>query len=440
MNWARRIVLGLLAVVLTGALLVLALPLGERPYLVWFALVPLLLATRERGFLLGFLAGLASAGCAAWLSADGIFYAERITGEVGMIYGSYAKYAFAFAVDFAFWGEPGTRRLPAWWFAALATLLEASLLFLIPAHLALSQYRQAFWVQTASVGGVWLVSFAIWWTDFALAESIARRRLNPFLALPLVALFLGGVWLPIGGPVRRLGAVQIGEPEEDALRRLHREATDDGATLVVWPEFAGIAFVRAGDTSALRKVGGAPFVTSFPDAFRPLPHNAAALFALGRESRHYDKRKLFGGEVNMHAPGDRAVAVDGVGLNICFDSCFPEIIRETALQGGDVVAVPTEDPESSNDFLAAMHAAYTPFRAAESGVVLVRSDATRSSMVVDPRGRIVAEQLAGDGVVVADTPVGPRWTPFRALGNWFLWLCGALVFAGWLRERRSRAP
>ena len=170
----RKALLALASVPATGTLLTLALPLGERAFLAWFALVPLLVAFRGRGFLAGFGAGLASILFAAWLGAGGWLYAHRSGGDAAWIYASYAKYAFSFAVILAFWGEPAIAKKPAWWFAALATLLEAALLFMIPAHLALSQYRHAFWIQIASLGGVWLVSYAVWWTNFALSAREVR--------------------------------------------------------------------------------------------------------------------------------------------------------------------------------------------------------------------------------------------------------------------------
>lgn len=76
--------------------------------------------------------------------------------------------------------------MPAWWFAALATLLEAVLLVKLPAHLALSQYRNAFFVQLASIGGIWMVSFLIWWANFALANCLQGDR-NPRRIAVIVA-------------------------------------------------------------------------------------------------------------------------------------------------------------------------------------------------------------------------------------------------------------
>ncbi len=431
-EYLLRFSLIVLAVLVTGTMFCACLPLGERAPLAWFALVPLLLATRGRGFLVGFLAGLGAVFFAAWLSTTGVLYGvPRGTTNDGWVYTGFGIFGGPFAVLFAVWGDRGSVRFPLWAFAALATLLEATLLVKLPSHLALSQYRNAAMVQLASVGGIWLVTYLVWWTNLLLSQ----RRWWAF-ATPALAFVFGGMWLPFRGETRRLAAFQTASVEEADLRRGQDEATGKGAALVVWPEFAGMLLASQGDTRALRDFGGAAFVTSFPDGASPLPHNTAALFVRGAESPPYWKRKLFGEETKMHAPGSRAVVAGDVGLNVCYDSCFPNVIRDSARLGASVVALPTNDPPSTHAFIAAMHAAYSPFRAAESGVAFARADSGAYSLIVDVRGRIVAEAPPGERVLVAEAVVGPRWTVSRLLGNWWLAVCGGWVVWGIVRARK----
>lgn len=138
----------------------------------------------------------------------------------------------------------------------------------------------------------------------------------------------------------------------------------------------------------------------------------------------------------MHTAGTKAVAVKDskglmIGLNICFDSCYPFIIRETAaLPGVNVIALPTIDPDSRHSFIAGMHAAFTPFRSAENGVAMVRADGHFGSMIVNERGRIVAElhneQSGWTGFIS-----GKRvWTPYQVIGDsfWYLCIVGTLAY------------
>lgn len=113
-------------------------------------------------------------------------------------------------------------------------------------------------------------------------------------------MLLGAVWLPASGRTERFAAVQIAEMDERSAQKAQAEAARAGAELVVWPEFGGLGFAPNGDTRLLRQFSKPPFVTSFRDDAQPLPHNAAALFENGTESERYFKRKLFGGETQMH--------------------------------------------------------------------------------------------------------------------------------------------
>jgi len=429
----------------SGLMLAWALPLGEQAWLAWFALVPLIVVTRDRNIIVGVFGALGAVTVAALLASSGVLYLHRAAGDSTVIYGACGKFALVVGVVMAANSDVGAWRRPAWFFAALATLVEASQLIDLPAHLALTQYRQLPLLQIASVGGIWAVSFLLWWSNFQIARLPIKPMLGWIGCVAALSLFSQRIGVNAEGPLQSFAAIQVSDADEKNLTALHREASRGSPEFVVWPEFAGMPFVGASD-SGLRQlaasVGMAPLITSIRDSFLPLPHNVAALFRNGKESARYAKRKLFGGEKSMHTPGDAAVAVPydngTVGLCICFDSCFPESIRETArLPGVTVIALPTIDPPTANYFMAGMHAAYTPFRSAESGVAFVRSDGNAYSQIVDATGRIVAEQGPGDGVLSGRVAVGRRWTLYRVLGDWFLLVCGALVVVGYAKGRNT---
>jgi len=245
-----------------------------------------------------------------------------------------------------------------------------------------------------------------------------------------------------------VGIVQSDSSEMSELRALSHDAGGRGAKLVVWPEFSGLLLARNGDTSKLQRLAlesGMPaFVTSFRDGFEPLPHNTAAVFSRQGESSPYFKRKLYGSESQMHSPGSNAVAVPSqvgiVGLNICFDSCYPAIIRDTARLNADMIAVPTIDPESPYDFFAANHAAFMPIRAAENGVSIIRADGGAYSMIVDPNGRIVGQlECEKNKTAVGRIPNHGHWTLYKWAGDWFLYLCAAVPVWALLTRRKPAA-
>lgn len=448
----KRVLLFAFASMGSGALFCLALPPADYGFLGWIAFVPLLATVRGQGFLTGFCGGLLCMFTTAVLAKTGVFYPVRTdVGTDHWIYTGCFLFGFSVSILSGIWADKGSAYKPLWWFAALAVALESVLLIQLPAHLALTQYRNLFVLFLASLGGIWLSTFAVWFFNLGIAKWMERR--DPRLGILWGVLFLGlwvgfyshklfGVELLAGVKV---GIVQTEASEKGPLLKLQKEAAARGADLVVWPEFAGLGLARGGDTKELQEIAnesGAAIVTSFNDDFGPLPHNAASLVTGAAASPFYFKRSLFGGETRMHSPGNKpAVAKFGekvVGLNICFDSCYPAVIRETAnLDQITYVALPTIDPESPHHFIAAVHAAFTPFRAAESGISIIRADGYAHSMGVLSNGQIYTELGAGEGIGITEISP-PRGTLYRSLGDWFLYLCYAAVALGVFLFRRPK--
>lgn len=447
-----RLLVPLLGTAASGVLLLMALPPVSIWQFGWVCFVPLFAAVRGRGFLVGFISGLLSCLLTAWLAANGVFYSAKAgEGEAGWIYTGCFLFGFVAAITAGVAGEAKRRGAVAvFGLAALATLLEAFLLVTLPAHIALTQWRVPGAMLLASVTGIWGVSFLLWAANMFLADAIHARnwKVAGAVACAFLAIGLPGL-LPMSAPKPNLevGLVQTPSNESADLTNLTTRAAQQGAKLVVWPEFAGYVMAPGGDSKEIRDLSaalpGTVIVTSFADNHQPLPRNTAAAFAQGEESERYYKRQLFGAESKMHTPGNRPVAVRvadvGLGLNICFDSCYPFVMRETARAGDvDLLALPTIDPPSPYHWIAGIHAAYTPFRAAELGTPVARADGYAYSMVVDGSGRIVQMMPPQNGVAVASVAAGSRITVYKALGDWFLFATGAMfLYCYWPRKRRS---
>ncbi len=451
----RFVLLRLAGIVASGALFALSQPPAGFHQLGWVAYVPLLAVVRKKGFLAGFLGGVGSCLVCSWLATTGILYR---TGTPDGLPGWTTVGCFLFgcvlAVVAGLAGESKEASArSALVLAAVAVLLEALLLLVLPAHLALTQYRVPAMLWLASITGIWGVSFVLWAVNLWLAFSLsAPQRRWRAVVVPVGLALAALIPLPgASGPTLRVAAIQTEAVELDDLARHNARAAAQGAEMAVWPEFSAQLVAPEGNTEALTKLSRQPeqtaFVTTFRDDVRPLPHNTAVLFSGGRESQRYFKRKPFGGESKMHAAGTAAVAARlgnvPVGLNVCYDSCFPHVMRDTATAAGSgIIALPTIDPASPYGFVAAIHSAYTPFRAAELGVAVVRADASAYSHIVGPDGRIVSELGPGvEGVLVSPVVLGGGATVYRFLGDWFLVLCALLVLATVVqRALRRRGP
>ncbi len=94
----------------------------------------------------------------------------------------------------------------------------------------------------------------------------------------------------------------------------------------------------------------------------------------------------------------------GVGMLICYDMVFPEAARCLALGGADIIFNPTLGGAAFGD--EELNRAAFRVRAAENFVYLVVAKRGSGSMIVSPRGDVLAEGKAPDDVAVAD--IDPR--------------------------------
>jgi apolipoprotein N-acyltransferase len=444
----RAVGLAILGTVVSAVLFAWALPPTSLWPLGWIAFAPMLAAIRGRGFLVGFICGIATLMLTALVVREGWLPGlAKVDGESAWLYSGCGFFGFVVSILSGIAGEwktSGPWRIVA--FAAVGVVLEACLLWVLPAHIALTQWRVPAMMSVASVTGIWGVSALLWASNLLIAQAVQEKR--PRLALlTVIATAWCGLSVILKPPLAQsetdplFVAVQSAANQPEDMMKWQRDAAKrPAANLSVWPEFAGMMAAPRGDTTELREISkfGPPFVTSFPDDASPLPHNTASVFANGEESARYFKRKPFGGEKNMHAAGDRAVAVPlpsdlggRVALAICYDSCYPSVMREAArIEGVKLIALPTIDPESPQAFIAAVHASFTTFRAAELGVPIIRADGYAYSAVVNATGAVRGLQPPGEATLRSRMPLEARWTVYKALGDWMLPLSGAIVLVG----------
>lgn len=428
-----------LGVAVSGLLLAVSLPPISFGYAGWFALVPVLMGTRKFGVALGFAAGIGISLVAAAILASGFLLPKTVQeGSQAWIYTGFALFGLVIGFVLAF--RAGFTRLKdsPLALACMATLLEVPLLLYLPAHLGLTQHKSTAMLELSAWTGIWGVSFCVWYANFAVTEYQSKIRRWGIL-LPLGAL---GLSAPFLAPERGdyvVAALQTRTQDLDQLSAMGARAKSNGAKLVVWPELSAMSTASGAHTDALVALSSqkeqAPFVTTFPDSTEPKPYNTASLFSNGTESQRYRKRKPFAAERQMHASGTDAVTVpfDGhqVALAICFDSCFPAVMRQSAGQGNPgFMVLPSLDPETPGGVCQSLHGAYTAFAAASVGLPIIRSEITSHAQIFDAHGRIISQSTGSpDELITGSIKPGKRWTFQTYAGDWFLIVCAAcLIF------------
>ncbi|MGB9798289.1 MAG: apolipoprotein N-acyltransferase, partial [bacterium] len=111
-----------------------------------------------------------------------------------------------------------------------------------------------------------------------------------------------------------------------------------------------------------------------------------------------------------------------LGTMICFESIFPNIAREYALRGADILVVITNDSWFGRTWAAEQHLAFSSLRACEEGRYLLRATTTGISAIIAPNGKILKradlfQPALLEGVVGKGTN-----TPYTYLGDYLLYL------------------
>ena len=251
----------------------------------------------------------------------------------------------------------------------------------------------------------------------------------------------------------RIAAIQLNSGADVAVnltaaRRALEQARRQQAVLAVLPENFAFMGAHERDKLAVAEAEGRGPIQEFLAATAralqlwivagTLPVKAAeaqrvaaaclVFDAGGARVARYDKIHLFDVEVPdggtyresaSIAPGPLApVVVDTpagrLGLSVCYDLRFPELFRELARQGAEVLAVPSAFTERTGE---AHWETLLRARAIENQCYVVapgqygeHPGARRTwghSLVVDPWGRVLAQQPSGDGAIVAPLPREP---------------------------------
>jgi predicted amidohydrolase len=138
-------------------------------------------------------------------------------------------------------------------------------------------------------------------------------------------------------------------------------------------------------------------------------------FLLGRDGQEigrYRKTCPTWFECGARSRGDafpvfETTDLGAVGMLICYDLVFPETARSLALAGADVILFPTMGGAAVGDDDIGLQALRV--RAAENHVYLVVAFRGGGSMIVSPRGKIIARAEGREGLAIADIdPLGGR--------------------------------
>jgi apolipoprotein N-acyltransferase len=428
----------------------------------WLAPIPVLaIAPRLRGGAAFFL------GSVAWLIGETnqwnyVRHEIELPPQIAVLYFVVPAVVFGFGVLFARGflrrGSPFLAALafPIYW-VAYEYLTAIASPHSTWGNLAYTQMDFLPLIQIASVTGVWGISFVV----FLFAGTVAvllsgegnlsrRSALAAAVGLLICSVLVFGEWRLQSNPAAESVAVTLIAKDvpmsvylgsEEQTLDLFRQYTDEvrrvtlaGTQAVVLPEKIGRVSERTLPEidalfSSAAAATRAAIVVGLVRQTSSGAFNSSRFYSPdGKLEANYDKHHLLPG-VEPEKPGDKRVVLDEPsgrwGLQICKDMDFPQLSRQYAAEGANLLLVPAWDFNLDRW----LHARMAILRAVESGFALARSARNGLLTLSDNRGRVIAEAatLPGRFVSITGNVNVPREeTLYTRTGNWFAWLCVAM--------------
>ena len=226
--------------------------------------------------------------------------------------------------------------------------------------------------------------------------------------------------------------ISLGEIEPNLLhvRRELARLAGEGVQLVLLPEMwaTGFAYRQlcelaqrtselVDELADLSLRYGMTIVGSLPEPHENKVYNTAYVIDRGELKGKYRKIHLFSlmQEDRSFDAGDQWLLVDTsvgkLGVFICYDLRFPELARRLAVEGAEILVVPGEWPKPRQEHWRTLLRA----RAIENQLFVVAAnccglvgklDFFGMSMIIDPKGEVLAEAGYDTASVVASLDFG----------------------------------
>jgi predicted amidohydrolase len=195
---------------------------------------------------------------------------------------------------------------------------------------------------------------------------------------------------------------------EDTLGLLNWYGMNERIAGQVLPEAVTRMLDRLGRAAASHQM----YLVVCSDFIEPDGATYNTAFFLGRDGKQigrYHKTCPTWSECGARKRGDTLPVfptpdLGTVGMLICYDLVFPETARCLALAGADMIFFPTMGGAAVGDDDIGLQALRV--RAAENHVYLVVAFRGSGSMIISPRGKIIARAEGPDGLAIAD--IDPR--------------------------------
>ncbi len=465
----RRLTLHTALALLSALLLLFLFPNFDFHWLAPIALTPLLIALARTPIAWQRFAIAWAAGIFYWFFlCNWIQFVLEVHGGMGR-WGGWASFAL-FAV------LKGLHMAVFGWLAGFLINRSYAILTVAALWTGLERTHATFgftWLDLGNAGinmslplrlapfvGVYGLSFVFAMLSAGLALVVLRRpriQLAPLFVLPLLWL-LPVIPEDVHGTQKALMVQPNVDPETTWTPTTQDQTEHDLVTLsnlapapiVIWPELPAPLYyysdpdVHRDAVNIARTHGYFLFETVAYTADNHPLNSAVLLGPDGNEIGRYDKIDLvpfgeyvppvfsFVNRVTQEAgdfvPGEAIKVLPAgaqkLGVFICYEAAFPDLVRQFVAAGADVLVNLSNDGYFGHTPARAQHLLIARMRAVENRRFLIRSTNDGLSAVVDPAGKIVQHLPAFRQMAEIIRYANIRETTFYTIGgDWFAWGC-----------------
>ncbi len=469
-------------VIFSALLMSLAYPPLPFGFVIWFALVPLILALEDKGpsdaFRIGYFFGLVSNSLLLfWIGWATVFGAAAAILLL-CLYTAFLTWFYALMQRK--WGKGSLFLLPFLWVAMeyVRSVTEISFPWL---NLAYTQTCYLKLIQYASFTGNYAVSFWIVCLNLIIYLIIKHKKrialaVSIFAILIILPYIYG--WSVMSEAIER-NAMKIAllqgniEPEVKWDQRfldyniqtfinMSKEAAKEDVDLVLWPETAAPCYL-ASESLYMHKIQATtdslntPLLVGtndyeFTEERRFLYYNSVFLFKPKErypqiynkihlvpfsEKIPYDEKLHISDKVQLgqsdfssgkeltifHIPKGKFATL------ICFESVYPALVRSFVKRGAKFLVNITNDAWFGKTHGPFQHAQIAVFRAIENRISIARCANTGVSMFIDPFGRTSgATKIFVKTTVIDQISSKLKDTFYTKHGDWFALGCFLVSF------------
>ena len=348
--------------------------------------------------------------------------------------------------------------------------------------IGLSQYSNLWLLQNADWGSYYAISFILVLANTCIYLILKRNfsRLTKITSTVFAVSLIFLCWVygiyrlnkcPNSMPFS-VGIVQANVPQnikwnqntrELILKRhleLSQTAIDEDIDLILWPESAITFYYRygwryfdgngrplSGRIKNLVNTEKIPILLGTLDRVNDRTYNGAVLVTPEGLEQYYHKRHLvpFGEYVPLKSllffvnrlvedtigtfdhgktSANLQMKSTGLAVTICYENIFPALVRESVLEGADIICNLTNDAWFGRTSASKQHFSASCFRAVETRRPVIRAANTGISGAVDTRGRITYQSPLFDSLAAkVEVFKGVETSFYLKYGDVFAWFC-----------------